>query len=360
MKGNKVRKSVAFVLSLIFAGMTLVGCGAKSPIDETAIAATLGDEKITLKEVNFWAKYQEAITNTSNNYYYAMLVNSGYEAGEAATMAQQYGGKLDEVKDNVMESLETFYIMKQHADEYGVTISEEDKKEIAEVADQFLKDNKKSVKTLMTADRDLVIDILTTYTIYYRMIPFMEEEGLNKEVTDEEALMKTYSYIYISFDDQVDEDGKKISYTETQKVQEGNKLQEFVNEFRKSNSTKFDEAAEEAGYTVSRHSYSPTDKEDTLIDMNKKAEAMKVGEVSDVIELTSDGKVNGVAILRFDTDKDLEAMEAQKATILNERRADCFEAVLDGWKKEADFKVDEKAVETITMDNYLIQKIEEE
>lgn len=360
MKANKMRRGVALALGLIFAGMTFVGCGAKSQIDETAIVATLGDEEISLKEANFWAKYQEAITNTNYKYYYNILASNGYSEEEAAAMAMNYGGNLEDVADNVMESLQTFYLLKAHADDYGVSLSAEDEARISEVADQFLQDNGKSIEVLMSADKDLLIDILKTYTIYMRMIPFMEAEDLNTEISDEEALMKTYSYVYVSFEDTVNEEGETVSYTETQKIQEANALQEFVNEFRANGGTDFDTAATEANYSVSEHSYSPSDEEDTLIDLNKVAESMKVGDVSDIIELTdSEGTLTGVAILRFDTDKDLTAMEEQKEAILAERKAECFEAVLESWKAETEFVVDEEVLATITTDDNLFQKVGE-
>lgn len=361
MKMNKVRRGVALVLGLVFAGMTLVGCGAKSQIDETAIVATLGDEEISLKEANFWAKYQEAITNTNYKYYYSILVSNGYSEEEAAAMAMNYGGNLEDVKDNVVESLETFYVMKAYADVYGVTLSAKDEARIEEAADEFLADNSKSIEVLMSADKELVVDILKTYTIYMRMIPFMEAEGLNTEISEEEALMKTYSYIYVSFEDTVNEEGEKVAYTETQKIQEANKLQEFVDEFRTNGEKDFDAVATEAGYSVSEHSYSPIDEEDTLINLNKVAEGMKVGDVSDIIELTdSEGALTGVAILRFDTDKDLEAIEEQKEAILSERKAECFEAVLNKWKSETEYTVNEDVLETITIDDYLFQKVGEQ
>lgn len=361
MKTNKTRRGLALVLGLVFAGMTLVGCGAKSQIDETAIVATLGEQEISLKEANFWAKYQEAITNTNFKYYYSILLSNGYSEDEAAATALNYGGDLEDVVDNVMESLETFYVMKNHAEDYGVSITAEDEARISEAADQFLKDNSKSIEVLMSADKDLLVDVLKTYTIYLRMIPFMEAEGLNEEISEEESLMKTYSYIYVSLESTVNEEGETVEYTETEKIQTGNALQEFVNEFRENGGTDFDTAATEEGYSVSEHSYSPTDEEDTLVDLNKVAEGLKVGDVSDVIELTDEeGVITGVAILRLDTDKDLEAIEEQKELILSERKAECFEKVLDGWKAEAEFKVNDEVLETITVEDHLVQYIAED
>lgn len=358
MKMNKVKRGVALALGLVFTGMTIVGCGeAKSTIDETAIAATIGEEEITLQEVNFWAKYQEAITNTSYKYYYSILVSNGYSEADAAQMAMNYGGNLEDITDNVMESLETFYVLKAHAEEYGVSISAEDEARISEAADKFLADNSKSVKSIMTADKELLVDILKIYTIYQRMVPLMEAEGLNTEISDDEALMKTYSYVYVSFDDTTNSDGEKVSYTETQKIQEENKLQEFVDSFRESGETDFDSAVEEAGYSVSEHSYSPSDEDDTLIDLNKIAEGLSVGSVSDTIALTDDdGTLSGVAILRLDTDKDMEAIEEKKEEILSERKAACFEALLEKWKAAADYTVKEDVIAAITTDDNLYQK----
>ncbi len=278
MGKTRIKKAAAVILSLALAGGVLTGCAAKSPIDETAVVATLGDQEISLKEANFWAKYQEAIINTTVNYYYIMLVNSGYSEAEAQSYATQYGGSLEDVADKVMESLETFYVIRNHAEEYGISISKEEQTKIEEAADAFIRDNSNSIKTLMSADRELVANVLELYTIYQKMIPLMEQENLNEEISDEETLMKTYSYVYISLENTTDEDGNQVAYTDAQKIQEANALQSFINDYRENGETDFDAAAEAAGYTVSEHSYHPSDEEDQLKDMNDVAEKLEEGK----------------------------------------------------------------------------------
>lgn len=360
MGKTRIKKAAAIILSLALAGGTLAGCAAKSQIDETAVVATLGDQEISLKEANFWAKYQEAIVNTTVNYYYIMLVNSGYSEAEAQSYASQYGGSLEDIADNVMESLETFYVIRNHAEEYGVTVTEEEQTKIAEAADAFLENNSNSIKTLMSADRDLVMNILELYTIYRKMIPLMEQVNLNEEISDEESLMKTYSYVYISLEGRTDEEGNTVEYTEAEKIQQANALQSFVNEYRENGESDFDAAAKEAGYSVSEHSYHPSDEEDQLKDMNDVAETLEVGNVSDVIELNTDDELTGVAVLRLDTKNDMEAGKKRKETILTERKNECYNTLLESWKKEKEFKINEDVLKQITVDDALFQKRNEE
>lgn len=360
MGKTRIKKAAAIILSLALAGGALTGCAAKSQIDETAVVATLGDQEISLKEANFWAKYQEAIVNTTVNYYYIMLVNSGYSETEAQSYASQYGGSLEDVADQVMESLETFYVIRNHAEEYGVSISKEEQAKMAEAADAFLENNSNSIKTLMSADRDLVINILELYTIYRKMIPLMEQVNLNEEISDEEALMKTYSYVYISLEGRTDEEGNTIEYTEAEKIQQANALQSFINEYRENGESDFDAAAKEAGYSVSEHSYHPSDEEDQLKNMNDVAETLEVGNVSDVIELNTDDKLTGIAVLRLDTKNDVEAREKRKETILTERKNECYNTLLESWKKEKEFKINEDVLKQITVDDALFQKRNEE
>lgn len=356
MRKDWIKRTAVLVLGVAISGCGLIGCTAKSQIDETAVAATLGEEEILLKEVNFWAKYQEALVNTSSEYYYNIFKNNGYSDEEARDMVKQYGGSLDTVIDNVMESIESFHVIAGHADAYGVSLSDADLKKIDETADQFIKDNKKSILTLMSADKETVVEVLKYYTIYQKMVPLMEKEGLNEEVSEEESLMKTYSYVYVSLEGKAGEDGKTVEYTDAEKIQEGNKLQNLIDEFRAGGGADFDAAAEAAGYSVSEHSYHPSDEEDSLIDLNKVAESLAVGDVSDVIELHTDEKLTGVAVLRFDTDKDLDEIEKKKTSIIDERKADCLKALLDKWKAEKEFTVKEEVTKTIKVDDALYQK----
>lgn len=356
MRKDWIKKTAVLALSAAVMGSALAGCQAKSQIDETAVAATLGDEEILLKEVNFWAKYQEAIANTSSSYYYSIFTNNGYDDEQARSLVETYAGSLDTVVENVMESIESFHVIANHAQEYGVSLSDADLERIDEAADQFLKDNSKSIITLMSADKDTVVEALKYYTIYLKMVPLMEMVGLNEEVSEEESLMKTYSYVYISLESTTDEDGNTVEYTDAEKIQQGNALQNFIDEFRAAGESDFDSAAEEAGYTVSEHSYNPSDEEDSLIDLNKVAEGLTVGGVSDVIELNTDDELTGIAILRLDTDKDLDAIEEKKESIIDERKADCLKALLESWKAEQEFKQNEDVVATVKVDDSLFQK----
>lgn len=355
MRKDWIKRTAVLVLSMTVLGSGLIGCTAKSQIDETAVAATLGDEEILLKEVNFWAKYQEAIVNTSSDYYYSIFRNNGYSDEESQELVKQYGGSLDTIVDNVLESVESFHVIASHAEEYGVTLSDADLKRIDEAAEQFLKDNKKSILTLMSADKDTVVEALKYYTIYVRMIPLMEMEGLNEEVSEEESWMKTYSYIYVSLEGTQGENGQTVEYTDAEKVQQGNALQDFIDEFRAGGGADFDTAAETAGYSVSEHSYHPSDEEDALLELNKVADSLEVGAVSDVIELKTDEVLTGVAVLRFDTDKDLAQMEKKKESIIDERKAECMKKLLDSWKAEKEFTVKEEVTKTIQLDDALYQ-----
>lgn len=356
MRKNWIKKTAVFALSVAVMGGALAGCGTKSQIDETAIAATLGDEEISLKEVNFWAKYQEALVNSTSQTYYSLFVSNGYTDEQARELVEQYVGSLDTIMDNVMESVQSFHVIASHAEEYGVFLSDEDLKRIDEAADQFISDNKKSIITLMSADKDTVVDALKYYTIYLRMIPLMEVVGLDEEVSEEESLMKTYSYVYVDFEGTQDENGQTVEMTDAEKTQKGNELQNFIDEFRASGESDFDSAAEEAGYKVSAHPYHPSDEEDALIDLNKVADELAVGGVSDVIELKTDDKLTGIAILRLDTDKDLEEIEKKKQSIINERKGDCFEALLESWKAELEFTINEEVTGTVQLEDNLYQK----
>ncbi len=356
MRKDWIKRTAVLALSAAVLGCGLIGCGAKSQIDETAVAATMGEEEILLKEINFWAKYQEALVNTSSEYYYSIFMNNGYSEEEAKQLVEQYGGSLDTIIDNVLESVESFHVIASHAQEYGVSLSDAEIKKIEEAANQFISDNKKSILTLMSADKDMVVEALKYYTIYMKMIPFMEKEGLNEEVSEEESLMKTYSYVYVSLEGTQGTDGQVKEYTEAEKIQMGNALQSFIDEFRAGGGADFDAAAEEAGYSVSEHSYHPSDEDDTLIDLNNMAESLAVGDVSDVIELNTDDVLTGIAVLRFDTDKNLEEMEKKKAAIIDERKADCLETLLNSWKEKLSFTVNEEVVKTIKLDDALYQK----
>ena len=154
---------------LVMAMVALTGCKIKN-YDSNVVDINNGEDGIKLGYVNFVFKYTQA----------------GYDINYGST----YGTKLwtddmtgtgqpfsEEVKNNVVETLEKQYIIKKHADELGVKITEDDKTKIDEATKKFLSENTSSTLNAMGADEDVVRQMLTDMTYVSKVEKALETRG---------------------------------------------------------------------------------------------------------------------------------------------------------------------------------------
>ena len=172
---NKKLLSVGMIVMLI--AVLLTGCKIKN-YDSALININNGEDKITLGYGNFVFKYNQAMYDSQYGQQYGKALWTQDMTGSGQTFT-------DEVKANVIETLEYQYAIKKHADEYGVTLTDEDKKGIEEATDKFLKDNSSSALNAMGADKDVATKFFEDLTYVSKMQKAITDKGkANGEVTD--------------------------------------------------------------------------------------------------------------------------------------------------------------------------------
>lgn len=169
---------------LVVAMVALTGCKIKN-YDSNVVDINNGEDGIKLGYVNFVFKYTQA----------------GYDINYGST----YGTKLwtddmtgtgqpfsEEVKNNVVETLEKQYIIKKHADELGVKITEDDKTKIDEATKKFLSENTSSTLNAMGADEDVVRQMLTDMTYVSKVEKALETRGKAEGAINDTTNANTY------------------------------------------------------------------------------------------------------------------------------------------------------------------------
>ena len=151
----KNRKLTSVLAGVMLAAVLMTGCSDKG-LDGSQVAATVGGEEISLGLANFTARIQQAQAET---YYKAYFGDSMW--------SQDIGGMTYEesVKDSIMDMLKEYYIVRAHASEYGVALSEEEEQKIADAAAKFMSDNPEKTITQMTASEEVVRELLELITI---------------------------------------------------------------------------------------------------------------------------------------------------------------------------------------------------
>lgn len=329
------KRAAVLTAAGVFAAAAVTGCSGS--VNTDAVVATVGDDDITLGVANFYARMTQAEYET---YYAGMLGTTGeamwtQDAGEDQTYEES-------VKDGLMESLQNMYLISQHAADYEVSLTEEEEDAIAEAAAQFDEDNTDEAKETVSGYRKDIEEFLRLATIQTKMDSKMRE-GVDEEVSDEEAAQKAMKYVLFSYTT-TDESGNSTELTDDEKESLKTDAQTLVD--RVNAGEDISTVAEELGqtaYDLTFDSESTTPNEDLIA----AADAFETeGQVTDVIEAD-----DGLYIGQLTSLLDRDATDQEKETIVEERRQEQYDSLLEGWRNDTDIEVDEKVWKKIDFED---------
>ena len=324
------RAAVLTVAGLLAAG-TLAGCSGS--INTDTVVATVGDEDITLGVANFYARLMQGQYET---YYAGMMGMTGenmwtQEVEEGKTYEQT-------VKESIMTELENLYLISQHAADYEVSLTEDEEDAIREAATQFDELNSNETKELVSGYRKDIEKYLELLTIQNKMDGKMKE-GVDEEVSDEEAAQKAMRYVYFSFSS-TDDSGNTVDLSDEEKDALRDDAQTLAD--RVKNGEDMTEVAEEMGLTVNDLTFdeeSTGPNEDLVAEVNGFTEE---GECTDPIESDI-----GIYVGQLTSLLDRDATDQEKNNIVEERRQEQYDSLLEEWRDAVTIEVDEKVWEKV-------------
>ena len=335
-------KKRGFVLSLagIIAAASLSGCSTPS-VDNDEVLATVGDAEISYGVANFYARM---VQSRYEDYYTSLMGSTPSEFWEQEFLGQIYE---ESVKGELIENLENMYLLRQHAEEYDVALTEEEQKAIQKAAADFEEENDLAAKELASGYAKYIEEYLTIATIQDKMETAMKE-GVDEDVSDDEAAQKSMKYVFFSYtkgeDDSSSEEeseggSKEMSDDEKEELKE--KAEKFAEDLKDSKDKDIDAAAEKADLDVETVTFdSETKLPDT--DLIEAADKLKENEVTDAIE-TDSGLYVGVVTSLLDR----EATDAKKESIIEDRKDEQYNSLIEEWKGEIEITVDQELWQSI-------------
>ncbi|MDD3218623.1 MAG: hypothetical protein PHR50_05575 [Lachnospiraceae bacterium] len=337
---NRIGKTGALVaLSAVLGATTLTGCGK---LDGTEAVATVGEQSIPLGVASLYLRYQQAQMET---YYGSMFGENMWsmEISEGETYA-------DTTKNNTMETLEEYYLLKTHAGDYDVAISEDQESAIAEAAKNFIAANDAATLETMGVTEDTVKELLELYTYHSLMEPVMTAD-VDTEVSDEEAAQTTVTYVQLSTAGTTDEEGNTVDMTDDEKAalkDQAVQIIEKINATGDVANADMDALAKEVGESLAATTTSYGSDDETLDDALKTAVgSMADGQLNgDVVEGT-----DAYYVLRLDKTFDEEATATKKESIVSERKTDAYTALVDEWKEADGVKVNDKVWDKVVLND---------
>lgn len=331
---NRLTKTMTCGMLAAVLGVTsLTGCG--KTLDGTKTVATCNGEKVSLGAASFLLRYTQAQMMS----YYTMFGQSV----SWDTLDEEKGMTLGEsAKENMLSQLEDMMLLKEHAKDYDVSITEEEQKEIEESAKSFIEANTEETLKQLAVSQEDIETVLELFTIQNKMYDPMTAD-VDTEVSDEEAAQKKVTCVRVStVGTETGEDGKPIALTGEEKEQKKEQAQQILDKIAASEDVAgadMDAIAKEVDENLSATT-SSYGSDDTIVEdvIKNAAEGLEDGQLAPEV---AEGE-NAYYVVRLDTNFDQEATDTKKSTIVSDRKQEAYQAKLEEWSKDAKFDVEKK------------------
>lgn len=356
---NYLKKAAALALTGALVMGSVTGCS--SDVDGTKIASTVNDEGIKLGTVNFMLRYQQAQTAQMYAMYF------GSDAGIWDTVADEESGETygEQTVTSVLEQVEDMVILRQHAADYDVTITDEEKEKITAAAQSFMEANDEATLTKLGVDQSAIEEMLELSTYNQKMFdPIVAD--VDTEVSDEEAAQTGVTYVSVAPAEEQAEDSEKDESAEA--ADNKAQAQQILDEVLATADADMDAIAKSVDENLSATttSFTTNPSEDEEEDTSSVPQ-----EIQDAVKNLKDGEVASELIdidgtyyvVRLDAAFDKEATDSQKDTIVNQRKQDAYTEITDGWREESTITVDDKVMKALKLtdnDKYTFKEVEEE
>lgn len=342
-------KAVALMAAVAMAASMLVGCGS---VKNDEIVATVGESKITAGVANFYARYESSSLEEYYKQYFSQMYSqygyTDYEMPDKEIWEQKMsedGKTLEEqTKESIMETLQRWYLLKNHAKEYKVSLTEKENEAIAKTVKAFMKANKKDAKEAVSGEEQYIKEVLELMTIGEKMYDAMVAD-VDTKVEDAEAAQKAMQYVTFPLST-TQEDGttKELTKDEIKKLKTD--AESFLAGAKEV--VDFDAYAKEKQYTATAVTF---DKETTTPDekLIKAADKLKEGEFTELIETD-----HAYYVAKLTSLLDREATDKKKEEIVQERKDETYQNLLEEWKEDIEIKVNKFVWNKISFDDLKI------
>ena len=310
-----MRKAAAYGLVLAMGCTSLAGCGKNgAKIDGSKTLMTVNGEDLRMGVASFYTRFQQA----QMYQFYSMYFGSGaaiFDTVEDEATGKTYG---DDIKEEVLSELEKLVIINQHADEFGVSLTDEQKANITAAAEAYIASNDQAVLDKVGAAKEDVEKLLTLQTVQSLMMdPIVKD--VDREVPDEDAQQTTLTYVAVNV---AEEEASETSEAEAQS-------EAAVSEATTSEATT-SEATAESETAVSEATASETSAVESEAAASETAAVESEAAVSETAAVESEAAASETAAVESETaESEEEETEAQKAA-----RADA-EAILEAVMAES-------------------------
>ncbi|MCR5211276.1 MAG: peptidyl-prolyl cis-trans isomerase [Lachnospiraceae bacterium] len=323
---SKKKAAAGVAAAALALSILMTGCGANP---KAALIKIDTGDIIEYGYANFVAKYYQAQYDINYKSYY------GSEMWN--TDVQQNGTNLEQnVKDQVISQIEEQWVIRQHASDYSVTLSDDDNAKIEEYSQKFLDANTENGLSKLGGSKEYAVEFLTNMAYAIKVQNEIYKEA-NTNFTAAETEQSTISYVKFSTEGTTGSDGTETPMSDEDKAAAKKNAEDLV----AAGAANFETKASELSAEVKSFSYTKADStfEGMILPENviNESKKLKEGEISKVIEGS-----DGYYVVRMDKLLDEEATENKKSVLISSAKSTRYNEVVEGWKGSYTFTLDEK------------------
>ena len=325
-----VTKVICTAMICVMAAGLMTGCSTSKDLktqNGNKVLFTYDKTEVTLKEAWIYAK----MTASQYENYYSSYFGSDFWSTPVST--DEEGNQItfeENVKEQIISQIKQIIVLNNKAEEYKVSITEDEKKECAEYAKAFAKSAEGAaiLKECGASEEDMA-------QIYEKnKIASKVQEAtvtdVNKEVSDDEARETTIARIVYATTT-TDENGKTVDMKDKEKAEVLKTAKAALKKIQ--GGTSLEDVAKEAEYNNTSETFAAGASEEGEA-FEKKLAKMKDGDLMDEVMECDNGYV--IASLTAYTDR--EATDKKKEDIIHEREHEAFYKLYEEWTKDLESK----------------------
>lgn len=319
----KVRVISVMMALLMVMSVLFTGCGNDEPYAYEVYDSlgTMNGESIDYQFVYFAAMCEQA---SIESYYYEAL------GAEMWQQEMEDGKTMEEsVKETILQDLQNMLILEQEAKKQEIKLTESEISAIDTAAKSFMESNTKKAIEQMGATEEIVKRYLSLYTISNKMYETIIAQA-DTDFELEEYKRSRLSYIIL----------KKTDYP---KFEAKDILEDCL--------TNFDELTGEDGeFEAKECIYGSEGSIDLNIseDILTAVAELEDGEVYPELFVKDDFYMIVKLVAEFDT----EASTAKKEYLIEQAETSLYNEVIESYKKEVTFEINEEAWAALTFDKH--------
>jgi len=327
---RKLSRALIVASVAILSLATLSGCAARNRINPNTVVTTIGDHEVSLGLANFFVRFQQGQYETFFAPMMGMTPDTMWE--QAISSDETYESS---VKSTLMTNLETMIILSQHAEEMGVSVTDEERTRMEAAADAFIAANTTENLELISGDKSTVVEYLELLLIQSRMNRVMRE-GIDENVSDEEAGQRAMEYIFLPFTS-TNEDGEAVTMSEPEQQVLEEKARVALEKLNGDENYSINDAAAELEVSVQNLTFDATSTSPDPAFIEAMAGLTEEGQTNLTVG------TNGIYIGQLTSLLDREATDARADQIRETRRNDQYEAKLAEWREATTINLNQRA-----------------